>query len=1248
MAFDPERLRNAFRRGFSPETWNEILHGVFGAQQIIQAKPIAVPAGEKGAKGWSIGEIDTPDHAKIGLFRYEVRGVKARRVGLRTLVKSWTGGAFPAYDAALVVFADKTSSVWRVSLVCDLADGATAPKRFTYLFGEPSGQYRTPVARFGALAAAGGPVRLDALREAFSVEALCREFYDELFGWYQWALSREARVTFPNDTGTSADDRHNLEEHLIRLVTRLMFVWFIRQKGLVPADMLDPRRLTARLDHFDSQSLDSGNFYNGILQNLFFATLDNPIPERAFATDRRDEHGRAEDFGVKTLYRNPEGASWFKEPNDRIVEWFRQIPFLNGGLFECLDRTKADLGGDGKSHLYVDGFSRNSEKLDGHWRYRAFVPNALFFAPEEPRTFTAGGETAARNVSGLLTLFGRYNFTIEENSPDDAEVALDPELLGKVFENLLGTYNPETRETARKSSGSFYTPREIVAYMVDESLRAYLLGSGVPLAEVDALLSDEDLPAPLASDAPRRKALADILLRLRALDPACGSGAFPMGLLGRMVALLRKLDPAMDRAGTYRAKLGIIKNCLYGVDIQSIAVQICKLRFFISLVCDQNPDLTNPENNYGIDPLPNLETKFVAANTLVGLRTIDRDTLSGLGYDSIEFLRAQVEDIRSRHFSAHTYAEKLELRKADAAVRIRLEKEIAATAAKPDAAKIAQWQKETTALRKTLDELPSTLRKRRTLRCTVTQSTLSLGLPLEPEQARLPLASGTLEEELAAESAVLSRKLAALEAKIAREQAKCPSSEFNQDAAQLAAWDPYDQNASSPFFDPNWMFGLKEGFDIVIGNPPYINFSKNKALNAFYKPMGFETFDSNGDMYCLFYERGWNLLTPTGHLCYITSNKWMRAGYGEKLRKFLAEKTNPETLVDFAGVKIFVAATVDTNILLFQKGTENAGKTLSAIGAPECRNDLSAFVRHKGFPCAFGPSESWVILSPIEQSIKRKIEAVGVPLKDWNISINYGIKTGCNEAFIINEERKKEILSWCKTPSEREKTGELIRPILRGRDIKRYGYDWAGLYLIATHNGIPERHIPRINVNDYPAIKRHLDAYWEQISTRSDQGDTPYNLRSCAYIDDFSNPKVLWAETMRIRKGIDERFPRFSFSSRDIFTDKTCFMATGQDLLFALALLNSKVGYYQLMQTVAMMDNGGYLMQKIYVETIRLPKIKKSEQKRLEKHTITLLDGKGTEDLEEEIDKTISDLFGLTPKERDYLDHIFSRTLVRL
>ena len=278
----------------------------------------------------------------------------------------------------------------------------------------------------------------------------------------------------------------------------------------------------------------------------------------------------------------------------------------------------------------------------------------------------------------------------------------------------------------------------------------------------------------------------------------------------------------------------------------------------------------------------------------------------------------------------------------------------------------------------------------------------------------------------------------------------------------------------SPFFDPEWMFGVQVGFDIVIGNPPYIQLQANKGeLGKLYEGKGFITFVRTGDIYSLFYEQGWRMLKPDGNLCYITSNKWMRAGYGEKTREFFATKTNPELLIDFAGTKVFDNVTVDTNILLFSK-SQNQGKTRCCI--VDGISNMSDFVRQSSFIAEFGTSEAWVILTPIEQSIKRKIESVGTPLKDWDIQINYGIKTGFNEAFIISSEKRDEILANCADEQERTRTENLIRPILRGRDIKRYGYKWSGLWLINTHNGVKGK-IERIRIEDYPSVKAYLDQF---------------------------------------------------------------------------------------------------------------------------------------------------------------------------
>ena len=216
----------------------------------------------------------------------------------------------------------------------------------------------------------------------------------------------------------------------------------------------------------------------------------------------------------------------------------------------------------------------------------------------------------------------------------------------------------------------------------------------------------------------------------------------------------------------------------------------------------------------------------------------------------------------------------------------------------------------------------------------------------------------------------------------------------------------------------------------------------------------------------------------------------------------------------------------------------------------------SVFVQQNGSECDFNSSGSWVILSPIEQSIKRKIEAVGTPLKDWDIQINYGIKTGFNDAFIISTEKRNEILANCKTEDERTRTAELIRPILRGRDIKRYGYDWANLWLINTHNGIKGK-VPRIYIEDYPAVKAHLDQYWDKISKRADKGDTPYNLRNCAYLDLFYKPKICW-------KAIGRKLA-FSLVDGGIFlTAPASFISAGESNEIILSYLCSKVGTYYI------------------------------------------------------------------------------------
>ena len=574
---------------YNREAWQQLLHDIFLSNVSFWRSPKEVKANSRLAKNaLNLGKISLSDGEALAIYEVELSDkvdIERNRAGIRDmLTKDWRD---MGYAGAFLFCYRKNESVLRFSYVSETwgfnKDGiyeklSTNTKRFTYLLGEGRG-CRTAIEQFGALK--NSKLALSDVTAAFSVEALTKQFYKDLYEWYQWAVDPASGVYFPNNTSIEADDREDIETKIIRLITRIMFVWFIKQKELVPNKIFDVDFLETILKDFDPNSAVVGNYYNAILQNLFFGTLNRAIKDeqgnkRKFATNVKKD--------IKTLYRY---AEMFTISEDEVIKLFSEVPFLNGGLFECLDKTKTI---DGVEQAYnYDGFSRNDKKFaDGRYRNRAVVPNVLFFEPER----------------GLISILSRYNFTIEENSPEEQQVALDPELLGKVFENLLGAYNPETKETARNQSGSFYTPREIVNYMVDESLISYLGNT----AFVRSLFSPEFVYD--KTKEAEYKTIADKLKAIKILDPACGSGAFPMGLLNKMIEILCHITPDEN---IYEMKLAIIENCIYGSDIQSIAAQITKLRFFISLICNCEKDATKP--NFVIPTLPNLETNAVAANS---------------------------------------------------------------------------------------------------------------------------------------------------------------------------------------------------------------------------------------------------------------------------------------------------------------------------------------------------------------------------------------------------------------------------------------------------------------------------------------------------------------------------------------------------------------------------------------------------------------------------------------------------------
>jgi type I restriction-modification system DNA methylase subunit len=806
---------------------------------------------------------------------------------------------------------------------------------------------RLPINNFDTLHA--------AWEEIFNVELLNKRFYRELANWYFWALPQ---VEFPADT--EPDDEKRRATSLIRLLTRLIFCWFLKEKGLVPETLFNETELAKILADL---SPDASTYHQAILQNLFFATLNqrmgkdkNGQPFRAFARDEGFQKNRAT-YGVDTLYRYEEH---FRD-SATALEPFADVPFLNGGLFECLDR--AEEGTDRK--LYLDGFSRNKKK-------RPQIPNRLFFAREQSGIdlSEAYGESNRRNekVRGLLRILHSYKFTVVENTPIDQEIALDPELLGKVFENLLASYNEETKTTARKQTGSFYTPRPIVEYMVDESLKSHLAGvltkSG--MSEPDAETGLEILFAYTECEHPFRErevtALLEAIHTCKILDPACGSGAFPMGMLQKLVYIIHKLDPDnarwkqlqidaaakipdsgardaaiaaierdfADNEDDYGRKLYLIENCLYGVDIQPIAIQISKLRFFISLVCDQKTNRSKKEN-LGIRPLPNLETKFVAADTLIGLPEIDYSLLVDPRIRKIE---SEIESLYHSHFAIQRRDQKLAVQR-----------------------KIRDLRKE-------------------------------LG-------------------KILAESLMAPKK-----------------------AQHVADWDPFDPQVSSDFFDPHWMFGrsLKGGFDIVLGNPPFV-FGGNTGISTENKQRYKEIYESGSgkiNLFTIFIERGSQLLAPNGVLSYILPNTLLRVTSYKKIRNYILNNLQIEEILDL-DVGVFAEVTASTiTIRLRQRkpDTEWLAKIKHGID-----DDSGKLFRQADWHT--NGSIMDIFSSQNDRGILERLESGAELLETFCHRIRFGVVISGNLTEVVSETKK----------------GNQWKPFLEGDEIGAYSLNYQGRFL---------------------------------------------------------------------------------------------------------------------------------------------------------------------------------------------------------
>ena len=825
-----------------------------------------------------------------------------------------------------------------------------------------------------------------------------------------------------------------------------------------------------------------------------------------------------------------------------ILKDFEFVPYLNSSLFEVTELES--------NTIKINSLSQRSEL--------PLFTNSVLINRKEKQQFNS-----LPTLNYLFAFLDAYNFASEgsEEVQEEAKTLINASVLGLIFEKING-----------HKDGSVFTPGFITMYMCREAVANSVLTKFNNFYNWNCT-SVTDLYNKIDDIAQANQLIDSITI----CDPAVGSGHFLVSALNELIRLKYELGILVDSEGKrikksdytfsiendelivtdadnnlfsynplneesrriqetlFKEKKTIIENCLFGVDINPNSVKICRLRLWIELL--KNAYYTAESDYKQLETLPNIDINIKCGNSLLHRFDLTDSIKSVLKETGISI--SQYRNAVSKYKNAQDKAEKWELDSMIAEIKSKLTTEIGAK-----------------------DPKKLKLNKRRA----------ELVNLLAPQLFEM---SKKEQKDWQKRVDAVKKEIAELESYF---------EEINSNKIYLGAFEWRIEFPEVLDADGNFI-----GFDCVIGNPPYIQLQSMGTDADVLERMKYKTYVRTGDIYCLFYEQGMNLLKPNGCLCYITSNKWMRAGYGKELRQYFIAKTNPVLLIDFAGIKIFDAATVETNILIAKKESYTQNTLACIISNTDDLNKLSVLVQQQAVEYNFAENDSWIILSAIEQSIKRKIEAVGTPLKDWDIRINYGIKTGFNEAFVITTDKRNEILANCQTEDERTRTAELIRPILRGRDIKRYSYDWANLWLINTHNGIKGK-IPRIQIENYPAIKAHLDQYWEKISTRADKGDTPYNLRNCAYMEDFSKPKIVWGEIS------DKSKFAFDFLGEYI-PEATTFYLNGEYIEYLLTALNSSVSEWLFSKTGTTTGVGTIRWKKYTIEQLIVAKPNYEQQK---------------------------------------------------
>ena len=1182
---DRTELQEKLRQPFDSNRWKEIVEGVFPNNVTYWAKERPLPADDDSVEAFvDKGTVRLKDGRNLALLEVRVgdgMNLPRTRVKLRNLVAKYIDQE--THYGVLAVF-DQGGEDYRLSFVAkesELVDGEfiakeTPAKRYTYLLGKNEA-CRTAAERLAALSQKE-EATLDDVTDAFSVEKLNKEFYRAIQKhFYQLVGGKVDKRDFDGcmalpSKPIKADGNHQAySEFAVRLIGRVIFCWFLKHKKcdknrpLIPQKLLSLKAVEA-----------NGGYYHSILEKLFFQTLNKPMGERS-------------EYAPKHAHL---------------------IPYLNGGLFD-----------PHKDDFYEEGAMGESK-----YAPTLLIPDDWFLS--------------------LFQTLEMYNFTIDENTALDNEVSIDPEILGRIFENLLAEINPETGDSARKATGSFYTPRAIVDYMVEESLVQHLKTAlNVDAASSRIRPQNQTLPEPLPAqakktrsaqpneagsivydleqtlrslflddgnshglDEPTRKAVVDAFRTIKVLDPACGSGAFPVGILQKMLCALRKVDEDNDlwltaqfeqiqsmnlsrqeesrrldeiehafktNEADYGRKLGIIQNSVYGVDIQPIAIEIAKLRFFLTLVVDEK--INEKEDNRGILPLPNLDFKFVCANTLIPAPETANVGELGLEYDDPFF--DTFTALTEQYFYAGTPAEKQTIRE-------RLETVVG--------------NKVKNERNRGHDRMGG--------------ENLFRGEHLSPAKRR------NLEKE---------------KERILRD---------------TRLWSSYKNIFSGDtvgFFDPKYMFpDAADGFDVVIANPPYVRQEEIKEFKPAFAEV-YSCYKGTADLLVYFYERGCCLLKEGGVLTYITSNKYFRAGYGEKLRGYLASTMRIHQLIDFGDAPVFDATAYPSIIVMskvdqasrLSKSKRDACSTFLALNWTP-GDPVSAFVdifKKRAFPMeqSYLTSDGWKLEQPHIFELMQKLRTAGTPLCEYvDGKFYYGIKTGFNEAFVIDRATRDRLIA------EDPRCETIIKPFLRGRDIKRWRTNPQDLWLIFTRRGI--------DLNKYPSIKTHLEPFRERLEpkpknwTGGKWGGRKagsykwYEIQdNIAYWPEFEKPKILYQEI--------STFHAFAWDEDGYFANNKCFLVPDASL-FLFGVLNVPSSWWFIGNLVTKLNGGAFEMRAPCVAQIPIPSSTPFQQSEIEERVEKVLALKkenpeaDVSELEAEIDHLVYQLYNLTDEEIRIID----------